>query len=658
MMSTTFYHNNRKDPNGLSLGIRPDLANDSDLSPEVIDLDSDSDNYIFKDQLQQSQNLPSGNFNASSQFQQNYPGQAMCFAGFQAANPVNADSTAVPDLDPELVDLYGIRGCQNGSSTSSYDDAHTSWSTSISSTSPLLVDGCANKSVPTTTMRRVSDPCQIKEVPQIPYTKLNYVPVADRASVLEKVGEIRTTLIPHCPDSTNYTYRSIAKGHRKRKFSFEMPRFKRGGHNKEKNSENSSSCSGSDTSACDDADGYYIVKRGCSFANGRFRIRKLLGQGTFGKVVKAYDKKTKDVVAIKIIKAIPNYRDASKIELRIMTMLKKHDPNNLNQCMHLRECFDYRGHICIVTDVLGMSIYDFMEKNRFLPFPGSHIQGIAKQLLRSVAFLHDLNLIHTDLKPENILLKDDTFTRIPFKRPDARKSVLRKVLKDPKVYMIDFGSAIFNDEYHSPIVSTRNYRAPEIIMGTGWSFPCDIWSIACTLVEMLTGEVLFQTHHSIQHLAMIQKVLGCEIEPKMVQGCFYHFYREKGGKYANKPGREGCIADSFSKTTGKLMFPNANTPKKLVSQVEHLGRLEDVIGEAVGLQFQRYLSLEQSITKFQIPIDRRDEYTFWFYFVDLIRRMLIIDPVRRITALQAMDHEFFHCGYMDDGLVVVQEKKK
>jgi dual-specificity kinase len=120
---------------------------------------------------------------------------------------------------------------------------------------------------------------------------------------------------------------------------------------------------------------------------------------------------------------------------------------------------------------------------------------------------------------------------------------------DPEIRLIDFGSATFQDEHHSTVVSTRHYRAPEIILGKdrlwtnerhipispsepaaatrgqsltgstvilhisvniglGWSYPCDIWSIGCILVEFLTGEALFQTHDNLEHLAMMQAVLG------------------------------------------------------------------------------------------------------------------------------------------------------
>lgn len=58
------------------------------------------------------------------------------------------------------------------------------------------------------------------------------------------------------------------------------------------------------------------------------RTVRLLGQGTFGKVIEAVDTDTNQRVAIKIIRAIPKYRDASKIEVRVLQKLKERDPTN------------------------------------------------------------------------------------------------------------------------------------------------------------------------------------------------------------------------------------------------------------------------------------------------------------------------------------------
>ena len=68
---------------------------------------------------------------------------------------------------------------------------------------------------------------------------------------------------------------------------------------------------------CVDESGHYIVKPNTLFAN-RFIIIKLLGQGTFGKVVQCFDKVKNEHVAIKIIRNIQKYRDAAKIELSVV----------------------------------------------------------------------------------------------------------------------------------------------------------------------------------------------------------------------------------------------------------------------------------------------------------------------------------------------------
>ena len=136
------------------------------------------------------------------------------------------------------------------------------------------------------------------------------------------------------------------------------------------------------------------------------RIVRLLGQGTFGKVVEALDTSTRTMVAVKIIRSIPKYRDASKIEIRVLKTLKQHDPSNKqyvlsatvdpdsqfslrtfrrSKCIHLIEWFDYRNHICIVSELLGKCIYDFLKENNFSPFPRRHIQDFARQILSSVA---------------------------------------------------------------------------------------------------------------------------------------------------------------------------------------------------------------------------------------------------------------------------------
>lgn len=152
----------------------------------------------------------------------------------------------------------------------------------------------------------------------------------------------------------------------------------------------------------------------------------MLGQGTFGKVVEARHIESRKKVAIKIIRAVQKYRDASKIEIRVLETLKKNDPPNSFKCIHLTEYFDYRNHPCLVSELYGMSVFDFLKQNSFQPFPMLHIQDFAKSLLSSVQFLHSLKLVHTDLKPENILLvHNESRLQGPRRANSRSKSILR-----------------------------------------------------------------------------------------------------------------------------------------------------------------------------------------------------------------------------------------
>lgn len=155
----------------------------------------------------------------------------------------------------------------------------------------------------------------------------------------------------------------------------------------------------------DDDDGHYIVTPDtdlgdrCEITPNRITVTaflcliltvvdqvcRLLGQGTFGKVVEAYDRRLRTRCAIKIIRSVQKYRDASRIELRVLSTLSHNDRDNRNKCIHLRDCFDFRNHICIVTDLLGQSVFDFLKGNQFVPFPSSQIQSFARQLFTSVA---------------------------------------------------------------------------------------------------------------------------------------------------------------------------------------------------------------------------------------------------------------------------------
>ncbi|KAF2461940.1 kinase-like domain-containing protein [Lineolata rhizophorae] len=377
-------------------------------------------------------------------------------------------------------------------------------------------------------------------------------------------------------------------------------------------------------SKVDDDDGHYIVTPEADLTD-RYKIVKLLGQGTFGKVVEAVDRRRNTKCAIKVIRSVQKYRDASRIELRVLSTLASNDNQNRNKCIHLRDCFDFRNHICIVTDLYGQSVFDFLKSNQFVPFPSTHIQGFARQLFTSVAFLHDLNLIHTDLKPENILLVNNSYQTFTYNRSipssstaNQRHARHRKVLLDPEIRLIDFGSATFNEEYHSSVVSTRHYRAPEIILNLGWSYPCDIWSIGCILVEFFTGDALFQTHDNLEHLAMMEAVCGYRLERELIRKVM-------------KPSSGSRNPASCYFKSNKLDYPANDTPKASRKYVKAMKKLSETIPPHTEFNKQ---------------------------FLDLLQRIFVYNPDHRITAKQALAHPWFRETLQDDGTEATKIRKE
>jgi CDC-like kinase len=135
--------------------------------------------------------------------------------------------------------------------------------------------------------------------------------------------------------------------------------------------------------------------------------------------------------------------------------------------------------------------------------------------------MHDNKLTHTDLKPENVLfVTNDWFiecvavAQAPASPASVGKKSVRR-MRDTRVKLIDFGSATFEWEHHSSIVSTRHYRAPEVILEVGWSHPCDVWSIGCIIFELYHVSLLLtQIIKNLFTLSRMLSSLPCqEAEP-------------------------------------------------------------------------------------------------------------------------------------------------
>ncbi|XWS37188.1 hypothetical protein CRYUN_Cryun19dG0021500 [Craigia yunnanensis] len=322
-----------------------------------------------------------------------------------------------------------------------------------------------------------------------------------------------------------------------------------------------------------------------------------MGEGTFGQVLECWDRERKEMVAIKIVRGIKKYREAAMIEIEMLQQLGKHDKVG-NRSVQIRHWFDYRNHICIVFEKLGPSLYDFLRKNNYRSFPIDLVREIGRQLLECLAFVHDLHLIHTDLKPENILLVSPEYVKVPDYKSTSRSpkdsSYFKRLPKSSAIKVIDFGSTTYERQDQTYIVSTRHYRAPEVILGLGWSYPCDIWSVGCIIVELCTGEALFQTHENLEHLAMMERVLG-PLPQHMLKRVDRH-----AEKYVRR---------------GRLDWPDGATSRESIKAVLKLPRLQNLIMQHVDHSAGDLIHLLQGLLRY--------------------------DPIDRLTACEALRHPFF-----------------
>ncbi|PON72831.1 Serine/threonine protein kinase [Parasponia andersonii] len=357
----------------------------------------------------------------------------------------------------------------------------------------------------------------------------------------------------------------------------------------------------------DDEDGHYVFAVGENLTP-RYRILSKMGEGTFGQVLECFDNEKKELVAIKIVRSIHKYREAAMIEIDVLQRLARNDIGG-SRCVQIRNWFDYRNHICIVFEKLGPSLYDFLRKNSYRSFPIDLVRELARQILESVAFMHELRLIHTDLKPENILLVSSEYIKVPdyklLSKSTKDGSYFKNLPKSSAIKLIDFGSTTFEHQDHSYVVSTRHYRAPEVILGLGWNYPCDLWSVGCILVELCSvstfqslwslGEALFQTHENLEHLAMMERVLG-PLPQHMAL---------RADRRAEKYFRRGA----------RLDWPDGATSRESMRAVWKLPRLPNLVMQHV----------DHSAGD----------------LIDLLQGLLRYDPAERLKAREALRHPFF-----------------
>jgi serine/threonine protein kinase len=340
----------------------------------------------------------------------------------------------------------------------------------------------------------------------------------------------------------------------------------------------------------------HIHARAGDMIDGRYKVLNESGRGTFGKVLLCEDSLAMPsrprVVAIKVVRSIPRYVESAEIESDILKHVNLADESLKVPIVRLYSSFRWNGHFCMVMEPLGDSLYDLVKANNYRALPLYCVQSFADQLVQAVVFMHELGLVHTDLKLENILLVSrEGFHKVEkptSERPNAQTLAPRG---STQIKIIDFGGATYIHEHKSSLINTRQYRAPEVILGLGWSLPSDIWSVGCILIELYTGELLFDTHDSAEHLLLMEKIIG-------------HFPR-----HIVKIASEGHTESKYF-SHGLVRVPS-RLPRESLRKVQDQRSLREIVNEKDTV------------------------------FLDLVMGMLALDPAERITARDALNHRFF-----------------
>ncbi|KAB5557969.1 kinase-like domain-containing protein [Coniochaeta sp. 2T2.1] len=332
----------------------------------------------------------------------------------------------------------------------------------------------------------------------------------------------------------------------------------------------------------------------------RYLILDVLGQGTFGQVVKCQNLKTQEVVAVKVIKNRTAYFNQSMMEVSVLDLLNtKLDKNDDHHLLRLRDTFIHRQHLCLVFELLSVNLYELIKQNQFRGLSTTLVRVFAQQLLNGLALLNKARLIHCDLKPENILLKN---------------------LESPIIKIIDFGSACDERQTVYTYIQSRFYRSPEVLLGLPYSSAIDMWSLGCIVVELFLGLPLFPGSSEYNQVSRIVEMLGNPPNWMIEMG-------KQAGEFFEKR------SDEFGRKTYHL------------KSMEQYSR-EHGTKEQPSKKYFQQSTLPEIIKSYPMPrknmkqqeIDR--EMNNRIAFIDFVRGLLTINPLERWSPHQAKLHPF------------------
>ncbi|KAL8824482.1 MAG: hypothetical protein Q9170_008140 [Blastenia crenularia] len=276
--------------------------------------------------------------------------------------------------------------------------------------------------------------------------------------------------------------------------------------------------------------GYHPVQLGDDLDDGRYHIVHKLGNGAYSTVWLAKDRRHGRYVALKII--VAEFSSTSN-ESHILHLLEDERASNPDivggqYLLKLIGEFTIDGpnglHTCLVSEPTSCSLAVAREVSVVRLFPLQIARAIAAKIIMGLAFLHGCGVVHGDLHTNNVLLQlpnidklstdelyqryyttvQQSVTRIdgnpldntvpPYTVVPMRTAIACEDVTDANILIADFGEAYLANNESRPRLNTPVLLCPpEALLGKGIiGMPADIWTLACTLFEVLGKSTLFE----------------------------------------------------------------------------------------------------------------------------------------------------------------------
>lgn len=329
-------------------------------------------------------------------------------------------------------------------------------------------------------------------------------------------------------------------------------------------------------------------------------VQRLLGYGSYGIMFQCIRSNTQDLVSVK---AIPKcFADFGLREVYIHKKLEELDQAE-NNLIQIKRYFKLNGNLFLEFERLDVTLGDLLKRfNR--PLHLSEIQMIAQQLLVALNALKSIRIIHGDIRLENIMIRLEPF----------------------KVMLIEFGQARAVSEMGSgDSVYPLKYRAPEVLLGLPLSEPVDMWALGCLMVLMYIKADLYS---GLCELAKMEDVVQFHGRPEnhLLRSGIHtgKFFVESNGRFELKTECT-CSSPSVNRFIRGIHLPLRDSSSTQFTSLDNIAMTRPDTANCADT----------------------------IAFVNFLKKMLQVDPEKRITPSKALRHPFmildhFPSDFFDD----------